>query len=156
MTFYILMNQITTLFLSLNLLTTLSFDSEVVSYLYGGSQEDVFFNVTNNNKTLAIKPKSDGKLSNLLVITKQRKFYFDLSMSEKQPHQFIEVKNGLINHGFKKKIETKDFEILEGSSSLLFINKKDKAVELNKQKVKDKVYISKGVPILLEGERILN
>ena len=156
MTFYILMNQITTLFLSLNLLTPLSFDSEIVSYLYGGSKEDVFFSVTNNNKTLAIKPKSDGELSNLLVITKQRKFYFDLSMSQKRPHQFIEVKSGSINHAFKKNIETKDFEILEGSSSLLFINKRDRPIELNNQRVKDKVYISKGVPLILEGNRILN
>ena len=68
MSFYILANHITTLFLSLNLLTTLSFDSEIISYLYGGSKEDVFFKVTNNNRTLAIKPLTDGSFSNLLVI----------------------------------------------------------------------------------------
>ena len=63
MMFYILMNQITTLFLSLNLLTTLSFDSEIVSYLYGGGKEEVFFQVTNNNRTLALKPLMDGNYS---------------------------------------------------------------------------------------------
>ncbi len=66
MTFYILMNQVTTLFLSLNLLTTLSFESEVISFMYGGSEQDVYFKVTNNRKTLAIKPKIEGTLSNLI------------------------------------------------------------------------------------------
>ncbi len=155
MTFYILMNQITTLFLSVNLLTTLSFDSEVVSYLYGGSKEEMFFSVTNNNKTLALKPLTEKDLSNLLVITKQRKYYFNLRVGG-NAHQFIEVKHGTINHAFKKFVDKEGFEVLEGSSSILFINKKDRSVRLNEQVVKDKAYISKGVPLILEGTRVLN
>ena len=76
MTFYMLLNQVATVFLSLNVLTTLTFDSEVQSYLYGGSQTDLFVQVTNNSRTLALKSKTEGELSNLLVITKNRKFYF--------------------------------------------------------------------------------
>lgn len=156
MTFYILMNQITTLFLSVNLLTTLSFDSEVVSYLYGGSKEEMFFSVMNNNKTLALKPLTEKDLSNLLVITKQRKYYFNLQVGGKNAHQFVEVKHGTINHAFKKLVDKESFEVLEGSSSILFINKKDRPVRLNEQVVKDKAYISKGVPLILEGTRVLN
>lgn len=155
MTFYILLNQVTALFLSLNLLTTLSFDSEIVSFMYGGSEQDVYFKVTNNHKTLAIKPKIEGKLSNLLVITKQRKFYFDLSQTENKPHQFIEVKHGVINHGMKKLITKSDYEILQGDSSILFINK-GKAKNVNGKIVKNKDYFGRGVPLVIDGNRILN
>lgn len=156
MIFHILMNQMTTIFLSLNLLTTLSFDSEIQSYLYGGSQEEMFFQVTNNHKTLAMKPKMDGTYSNLLVITKNNKYYFDLKSDELAPHQFIEIKNGVMNHALSKKLKTKDFEILEGDSSILFINNKLNEVNVNGLKVKRRQYLSKGVPILYEGKRILN
>lgn len=156
MIFHILMNQMTTIFLSLNLLTTLSFDSEIQSYLYGGSQEEMFFQVTNNHKTLAMKPRMDGAYSNLLVITKNNKYYFDLKNDQLAPHQFIEIKNGVMNHALSKKVKTKDFEILEGDSSILFINNKSNEVSVNGMKVKYRQYLSKGVPILYEGKRVLN
>lgn len=156
MIFHILFNQMTTLFLSLNILTTLSFDSAIESYLYGGSPEEMFFQVTDNHKTLAIKPKLEGSYSNLLVITKNRKYYFDLKHSEKAPHQFIEVKDGVMNHALTKKIQNGDYEILEGDNSLLFINRKASVVDVNGMKVKSREYLSKGVPILYEGKRILN
>lgn len=156
MIFHILANQMTTLFLSLHLLTTLTFDSEVVSYLYGGTNDEVYFQVTNNLKTLAIKPKQEGDYSNLLVITKDRKYYFDLKTDKERPHQFIEVKDGLISHVLTKKVTKEDYEILEGDSSLLFINNKPIEVLVNGMRVKQREYLSKGVPIIYEGKRILN
>ena len=156
MIFHILMNQMTTLFLSLNLLTTLSFDSEIQSYLYGGSTEEMFFQVTNNHKTLAIKPKMEGNYSNLLVITKNRKYYFDLKFEKNKPHQFIEIKDGVMNHALTKKISRPEFEILEGDNSMLFINRTSSEVVVNGLKVKHREYLSKGVPIIYEGNRILN
>ena len=156
MTFHILMNQITTLFLSLNMLTTLSFDSEIVSFLYGGNKQDVFFEVTNNNKTIAIKPKIKEGLSNLLIITKRRKYYLNLDLSETKPHQFVEIKHGIINHALKSKIKNKSFELLEGDSSLLFINKKKRAINVNGIETSDKLYLSKGIPIIIDGERVVN
>lgn len=156
MIFHILINQMTTIFLGINLLTTLSFDSEIQSYLYGGSQEELFFQVTNNHKTLAIKPKMDGTYSNLLVITKNNKYYFDLKRAKDNPHQFVEVKNGVMNHALTKKIKTKDYEILEGDNSILFINNRSSEVTVNGMRIKQREYLSKGVPILYEGQRILN
>lgn len=156
MTFYILMNQITTIFLSLNLLTTLSFDSEIVSYLYGGSKQEMFFQVTNNNRTLAVKPLMEGGFSNLLVITKEHKYYFELKLTENNSHQFIEVKDGIASHALTKKIKTKDYEILEGQASILFINNTNKEMMVNNITVKQREYFSKGVPIILDGKRILN
>ena len=156
MIFHILLNQMTTLFLSLNLLTTLSFDSEIESYLYGGSQEEMFFQVTNNHKTLAMKPKMEGGYSNLLVITKDRKYYFDLKYDKDKPHQFVEVKDGVVNFALTKKITKSDYELLEGDNSILFINRKNSEVNVNGITVKQREYISKGVPIVVDGKRILN
>ena len=156
MIFHILLNHMTTLFLSLNLLTTLSFDSGIESYLYGGSPEEMFFQVTNNHKTLAIKPKLEGAYSNLLVITKNRKYYFDLNLDKEKPHQFVEIKDGVMNHALSKKVSTNTYEILEGDNSLLFINRKDVEVNINGMRVKNREYLSKGVPIIYEGKRILN
>ncbi|MCT4641231.1 MAG: TrbG/VirB9 family P-type conjugative transfer protein [Bacteriovoracaceae bacterium] len=156
MTFYILANQITTLFISLNLLTTLSFDSEIISYMYGGSKEEIFFKVTNNNRTLALKPTMDSDYSNLLVITKERRYYFDIKKNKDKPHQFIEVKDGIRSHALKSKVNNSSYQILEGQKSILFINKKSNPVIVNNIEVKSKEYFSKGVPIILDGKRILN
>lgn len=156
MTFHIIANQITTLFLSLQLLTTLSFDSEIVSFLYGGAKEDVFFQVTNNQKTLAIKPTQKDRFSNLLVITKNRKYYFDLAYEEARPHQFVEIKDGVMNHALKERLTHRDYQIMEGENSLLFINRKQKPVTVNGVEVRSREYFSKGVPLMKEGQRILN
>ena len=156
MTFHIIANQMTTLFLSLHLLTTLSFDSEIESFLYGGAKEDVFFQVTNNRRTLAIKPTQTQRFSNLLVITKNRNYYFDLSYDESNPHQFVEVKDGVMNHALKERHSHKDFQIMEGESSLLYINRLDRPVEINGIEVRSREYFSKGVPLIKEGQRIFN
>lgn len=156
MTFHIIANQITTLFLSLNLLTTLSFDSEIISFLYGGAKEDVFFQVTNNQKTLAIKPMQKDRFSNLLIITKERKYYFDLAYDEKGPHQFVEIKDGIMNHALKDRFSHRDYQLMEGENSLLFINKLNAPIKVNGIEVKSREYFSKGVPLIREGQRIFN
>ena len=156
MIFHILLNQMTTLFLSVHLLTTLTFDSEIQSYLYGGGQNEIFFQITNKERTLAIKPKTEGGFSNLLIITKNRKYYFNLEYDKTRPHTFIEVKDGVMNHALTKKTSHPSYEILEGDNSILFINKSSEEVLINGQKVKKRDYFSKGVPILMNGSRILN
>lgn len=156
MIFYILANQITALFININLLTTLSFDSEIVSYIYGGAQEEVYFNVTNKGRTLAIKPIQKGSYSNLLIITKENKYYFNLNYSEDNSHQFIEVKDGQINKTMHEKYSSNEFRILEGDSSSMLINNQDKSIMVNEVSVTRKQYLGKGMPIIVNGKRILN
>jgi len=118
MTFYILLNKITTLFLSLNLLTTLTFDSEIQSYLYGGGSSEIYFELANNRKTLVLKALQQERNSNLLIITKKRKYYFNLLVDDKNPHQFIEVKDGVINHVLKKLWPLRIIRFLKGNLRL--------------------------------------
>lgn len=156
MTFYILLNQITTIFLSMNLLTTLSFTEEITSYMYGGPKEEVFFELTNGQKTLVLKPKRKDMGSNLLVMTKKGKYYFDLKYGDVNPHQFLEIREGAINSAFKVKKETNDFTLYEGTSSIMFVNKKSTPVTVNGKSVLTKEYFSFGVPLMLGHERVLN
>jgi len=156
MSFFIISKQLTTLFLSLSFLTTLSFDSEIISFMYGGGKNDVFFEITGKNKTLAIKPKVEGKLSNLLVVTKNAKYYFFLETNMERPHLFVEVHDGEINNAFKILKQTPEYDLLEGKSSILFINKKINPVFINQQSVLKQEYFSKGVPLISDGKIILN
>ncbi|MBY0415375.1 MAG: hypothetical protein K2Q18_14480 [Bdellovibrionales bacterium] len=157
MTFYILANQITCLFISLHLLTTVSFDGEIRSYLYGGSKDDITFELANNNKTLALKAKKKEIDSNLLIVTSKSKYYFHVKVTENNPHQFIEVYDGEINNAYSKLKETKDYDLFEGISSMFLVNKSNEKMQVNEKEVpKGKLYLSKGVPIILNGERIYN
>ncbi|MFA6236072.1 MAG: hypothetical protein WC635_01990 [Bacteriovorax sp.] len=157
MMFYILSNQITTLFLSLHLLTTISFDGEIRSYLYGGSKDDITLELANNNKTLAMKAKKKDIDTNLLVVTSKNKYYFHIKTSDNNSHQFVEVYDGEINNAYSKIKETKEYDLFEGTNSLFIVNKTNEKMRVNELEVtKGKLYLSKGVPIILNGERIYN
>jgi hypothetical protein len=155
MTFHILMNHVATLFLGINLLTTLTFESEIKSFYYGGSKEDVFLKETDGN-TLLLKAYTSQGLSNLLVVTGKRKYYFQLGHDPQRPHTFVEVRHGLINHAFTMKLQRDDYELLEGQSSILIVNKKDVPLHVNGSSVKSREHFSKGIPIFINGERVLN
>ena len=155
MTFHILLGQITALFLGLNTLTTLSFESDITSFYYGGNKEDVFLKVT-DGKTLIIRANRLEGLSNLMVSTEKRKFYFQMQDGGSRPHGFIEVKHGVMNHALSAKITTEEYQILEGRSSILFVNKRRQPVWVNDKEVRRREYFSKGVPIIYENKRILN
>jgi hypothetical protein len=156
MSFYILANQITSLFLSMNLLTTLSFSDDIRSFIYGGNKDEVFLEVSNNNKTLVIKAKKKDINTNMLVATSKNKYYFHVKLDEANPHQFVEVYDGEINSAFKKIMDKETYEIMQGGSSLLFVNKTKSPIIVNEQKVLSKEYFSLGIPIIVNGERILN
>jgi len=155
MIFYVLQNQIVALFLSMNLLTTLSFDSEVLGFFHGVSESDLSIKLTNKQRTLVIQAKREGIASNLLVVTREGKFYFNFSVDEKNPHQFIEVKQGQINHAMKLLKTYPEFEIWEGSTSLMLVNRSKNMIEANGIKIKDKEYFSKGTPLFVGGVRLL-
>lgn len=156
MIFSILPATITTLFLSANLITTLSFNDDIRSFVYGGNKEDVFLELTNNNKTLVIKAKKKDLHTNMLIMTSKGRYYFDVKIDEKKPHQFIEINDGQVNSAFKSIFATDKYEILQGVTSVLFINKTKVSIEVNGLQVKSKEHFSLGVPIIVNGERILN
>jgi len=139
------------------LLTTISFEGEIRSYLSGGSKDDVTLELANNNKTLALKAKKKDIDTNLLVVTSKNKYYFHVKTSDNNSHQFIEVNDGEINNSYSKIREAKDYDLYEGASSVFVVNKSKEKMRANELDVtKGKLYLSKGVPIILNGERIYN
>jgi hypothetical protein len=156
MIFSILPIKITTLFLSANLITTLTFKDDVRSFIYGGTKEEVFSELANNNKTLVIKAKKKGIDTNLIIVTAKNRYYFNVKDSDRSPHQFIEVEDGEINSSFRKIKETESFDLFEGASSIMVVSKKRSGITANGEKVIFKEYFSKGAPLFIDGERVLN
>ena len=79
-----------------------------------------------------------------------------LNLDEKNPHQFLEIKNAQINKAMKEVVSTKDYKILEGVSSSLIINQSQNQLRVNSMNVSRKKYLGKGIPIIIESNRILN
>ncbi len=156
MIFSILPSSITTLFLSLNLLTAISFKDEVNSYYYGGQKDDIFVELSNSNRTLVMKAKKIEIDTNLLIVTTRNRYNFRIKTSDISPHEFIEIEDAQVNTNFKKLNETLTYEILEGNSCVMFVNKTKNSIMVNGIKVVSKEYFSKGVPLIINGIRVLN
>lgn len=156
MIFSILPTSITTLFLSMNLITTLTFKDDVRSFIYGGTKEEVFTELANNNKTLVIKAKKKGLDTNLIIVTAKNRYYFNVKETVNNSHQFIEVEDGEINTSFRKIKETENYDLFEGSSSVMVVSKKRSGISVNGEIVTSKDYFSKGTPLFIEGVRVLN
>ena len=156
MIFSILPNTISALFLSANLITSLTFKDEVRSFIYGGPKEEVFSELANNNKTLVMKAKKKDIDTNLIIVTTKNRYYFSVKSVDKYSHQFIEVEDGAINSTFRKIKETDSFQIYEGMTSLMVVNKSKSPLIVNGVEVTAKEYFSKGTPLILDGHRILN
>lgn len=156
MIFSILPTSITTLFLSMNLITTLTFKDDVRSFIYGGTKEEVFTELANNNKTLVIKAKKKGLDTNLIIVTAKNRYYFNVKETINNSHQFIEVEDGEINTSFRKIKETEIYDLFEGSSSVMVVSKKRNGISVNGEIVTSKDYFSKGTPLFIDGIRVLN
>jgi len=156
MIFSILPATITTLFLSASLITTLTFKDDVRTFIYGGTKEEIFSELANGNKTLVIKAKKKGIDTNLIVVTSTGRYYFNVKESEKHPHQFVEIEEGIINSNFRKIKENDSYEIFEGSTSLMVVSKKREGISVNGVNVTSKEYFSKGIPLIVDGNRVLN
>lgn len=156
MIFSILPTTITTLFLSANLITTLSFKDDVRTFIYGGTKEEIFTELANNNKTLVLKAKKKGIETNLIVVTSKNRYYFKVMESDKFPHQFIEVEDGMINTNFRKIKETTNYDLFEGNNSVMVVSKKKEGIDVNGVSVLAKEYFSKGAPLFIDGVRVIN
>jgi type IV secretory pathway VirB9-like protein len=154
MDFYILAKSVVYLFLSFNSPTTLVFQ-EPIEYVSAGKNGDFNLNRSNNQKILVIQPLKDVPETNMVVITKDQHYQFKVITLEKQSHSFIYVYPGGINKTFIKKMETIDFRILEGDSSILVQNKKDAPMKVNERIIEREDHFSKGAPLFINNKRVL-
>lgn len=155
MDFYILAKSIACLFLSLSSPTTLVFQ-EPIEYVSAGKNGDFVLNRSNNQKILVIQPRKDIGETSMVVITKDQHFQFKVKTVDKGHHAFVYVYPGMVNKTFIKKMDTSDYRILEGDSSILVQNKRDVSLRVNGKQVKREEHFSKGVPLFINDKRVLN
>jgi len=147
---YSLLGSVILILVGQGALTTLSFDTEIISYVYGGKQSDMYFKKADNNKTLIIKAKKEFNPSNLLIITRNRKYAFDLKYSS-NPDGFIDIKHGVINRSYKLIKSTPSFKIFEGNSSLRILGRD---ILVNGKKSSGKTYASKGARLFINKSEV--
>jgi hypothetical protein len=153
--FYILAKASVYLFLSIIHPSTLVFN-EPIEYVSLGKNKDVEVVRSQNHKILIIQSKGNIERSNMIVITKNHHYQFNVSTRDNDFHSLVYVYPGEINQTFIKKEETAKFRILEGDQSILFQNKTNEILHVNGVKVRREEYFSKGAPIMIENDRVFN
>lgn len=157
MDFYILARGLIYLFLTISHPTTLVFD-EPVEYVSAGKEGDFDLHRANNQKILVIRPLKEFNETDMIVITKNHHYQFKIkspAQGEKS-HSFIYLHEGEINRSFIKKLETENYRILEGDTSILVQNKKKGPLVVNEQVIDRQGHFSKGSPVMIGNQRVLN
>lgn len=152
---FMLVNQIASVFVSLQFATVIEFPLPITSYVYGGSESDLVIDLIQNDKVLSIKPRVANINSNFVVTTKTSKYYFYLKTNTQTPHKFITIKDGLLEPLQKIIKDEKDFTFLEGETSAKIVPKTI-PLEVNGEQISSTYFVPKGAPLLINGNRILN
>ena len=160
MNFYILPQSIIYLFLSISHPTTLVFD-EAVEYLSAGRENDFDLHRANNQKIVVIRPLKAFGETDMIVITKDHHYQFKLKeilvgQPVEQSHSFVNIYEGGINRSFNKKIENDAYKVFEGDTSSWVVNKSKSPINVNGMEVVRDGYFSKGSPVLINNQRVLN
>lgn len=160
MNFYVLAKSMIYLFLTLSHPTTLVFD-EPVEYVSAGREGDFDLHRANNQKILVIRPLKSFGETDMVVITKDHHYQFKLkevffAQSSDQSHSFVNIYEGVIDRSFNKKIETDTYKIFEGETSSWIVNKSKNPMNVNGVEIIRGGYFSKGSPILINNQRVLN
>jgi len=158
MDFYILARSLIYLFLTISHPTTLVFD-EPIEYVSIGKEGEFSLHRANNQKLLVVQPLKDFTETDMIVITKDKHYQFKVRKPEldtNQTHSFLYIHEGEINRSYVLKFENADFRILEGSTSSLIQNKNKNPIQVNEKIVERDGHFSKGIPFIVNNQRIFN
>ena len=151
---FILSKTVAYIFLSTSSPTTLHFE-EPVEFMQAGKGSDFDVSFSKNRKTIVIRPIGifpDPK--NMVVITEDTNFHFKLVNRESKQHDFVYIHKGKTNSTYVKKFENTLVKIHEGESSLYLVNKTNAPIDINGSPVERHTFLSKGLPVFLNGEAI--
>jgi hypothetical protein len=152
---FILPKTIAYIFLSTASPTTLHFERPV-EFMQAGNGNDFNVMFSKNKKTLVLRPMSPfAGEKNMVVISEDTHFHFKLMTLESRQHDFIYVHKGKENATYVKKFEDETVKIHEGDSSLYLINKSKEPIDVNGTKVDRQTFLSKGLPVLVNGRPVL-
>ena len=147
MIYYLMKGQLVTVFLTVGQLTSITLPSKIVDYV-GGVKSDFNVYELNRGKSLVFDPKSDSIDRNFIVFLKERKIHFHFRSSKEMTDRDISILWAKPCSGVSLLKETQSYQLFECPKSFLYRNKLSKAVKINGVQVKDREFISKGVPII--------
>lgn len=151
---YILPKTIAYIFLSTSSPTTLHFE-EPIEFMQAGRTSDFDVSFSKNKKTIVIRPVTSFDLArNMIVVSKDDNFHFKLLNNESRQHDFVYIHRGKQNSTYVKKFENDSVKVHEGDSSLYIVNKSKGPIDINGTRVERHTFISKGLPVLLNGQLI--
>jgi hypothetical protein len=148
---FIIPKTIAYIFLSTSSPTTLHFD-DPVEFMQAGKGSDFDVSFSKNRKSLVIRPIGtflDPK--NMVIISEATHFHFKLVNMESKQHDFVYIHKGKPNSTYVKKFENDVVLVHEGESSLYIVNKTGTALDVNGSKVDRHTYLSKGLPVIVNG-----
>lgn len=151
---FIIPKTIAYIFLSTSSPTTLHFE-EPVEFMQAGKGSDFDVMFSKNRKSIVIRPVGtyeDPK--NMVILSKDTHFHFKLVNMELRQHDFVYIHKGKPNSTYVKKFENELVKIHEGESSLYIVNKTNSPIDINGSKIERHVFISKGLPVILNSKVI--
>ena len=157
MDFYILARSLIYLYLTISHPTTLVFD-EPVDYVSAGKEGEFSLHRANNQKILVVQPLKDFSETDMIVITKDHHYQLKLRrpLENEKSHSFVYIHEGVVNRSYVLKFENDDLKILEGETSTLIQNKTKKTILVNEKEVEREGSFSKGIPFVVNNQRVLN
>ena len=147
---------IATIYISLKHPIVLVFDEPIDYLTHGAKTGTLRVQKSKNSKIItlnALDPKIDTSMH---VITSKRSYNFFIKHSEIYPHYSIKIEDGKRDSGYEVVLNNKNYKVLEGRNSLYIINKMDRELKVNEQKIKKNSLFSKGIPLFIDGRRVLN
>ena len=151
-----LINIATTISISASNPTTMIFNGPV-QFVSIGKTGDFSFFTNNNKKVIVIQPLKDLKNAEMVVLTEDKNYQFKIHIVAENPNNYYQVTNGNPNASFTLLKKSENYEVYEGSTSMMFKNLSEKEMVINDEALKGKAstYLPKGGSIYVNSERIL-
>ena len=151
---FILPKTVAYIFLSTSSPTTLHFP-EPVEFMQAGKGSDFDVIFSKNRKSIVMRPIGFfSEPKNMVVVSKDMNFHLKLINNEHRQHDFVYINPGKPNAIYVKRFEDEKVKIHEGDSSLYIVNKTEAAIDINGMVVRTHIFLSKGLPSLVDGKII--
>lgn len=151
---FILPKTVAYIFLSTSSPTTLHFERPI-EFLQAGKGSDFDVSFSKNRRSIVIRPLGNfNDAKNMVVLSEESHFHFKLLNFEPRAHDFVYIHKGSENSSYIKKFENELVKIHEGETSLYIINKTKKVLEINGLEVEKHIFVSKGLPVLVNGQPV--
>ena len=151
MIWYIVKGQIFTVFLSASHISAVTFPGKVEDYV-GGKKGEFKIYQLGNGKTLIFEPRS--KIDrNFIAFAKGKKYHFNLK-THHPSHKDITLASGVCCSNLRPLHQKKKWQLFECPKSLYLFNKGARPIQVNENTVTDKICLSKGPPIFVDGKLI--